>query len=153
MIEPIIASLTLADKPAVFSMLQDPEVMRFLGPQRALTDAEAEVWFNEHLLTPSRLVFKDKHTHALIGFCGVKQIAGQDDFGYFLLRQFWGQGLALKIIQMALIEIAKSQTLEQCQVFIDKDNGASLALANKLGWQRAGEQTEATSGKWRYFLA
>ncbi|ERS84124.1 hypothetical protein Q672_19410 [Marinobacter sp. EVN1] len=40
------------DKAAVMAMLRDPEVMRFLGPRRTLTEDEADSWFESALANP-----------------------------------------------------------------------------------------------------
>ena len=59
------------DKVAVVAMLRDPEVMRFLGPRRALTEDEAGSWFESALAHPSRFVVAEAETDEFIGFCGI----------------------------------------------------------------------------------
>lgn len=57
------------DRLAVVSMLRDPAVMRFLGPRRALTEDESDLWFKSALANPSRFVIADVNSDEFIGFC------------------------------------------------------------------------------------
>ena len=54
------------DRAAVMLMLRDPEVMRFLGPRRALTEDEADLWVERAIHDPSRFVIADADTDEFI---------------------------------------------------------------------------------------
>ena len=116
-------------------MLRDPQVMRFLGPRRALTEAEADSWFGNALSNPSRFAVADTDTDEFIGFCGIKQIDGIPDFGYFIRSEFWGNGIAARACELAVEKLAADIDLETVQVFIADENLASQRVAQKLGWQ------------------
>jgi len=88
MISVKLRDLHQQDKAAVVAMLQDPQVMRFLGPRRALSDDEANSWFESTLAHPSRFTIAESDTDQFIGFCGIKQIDGIFDFGYFIRSGF-----------------------------------------------------------------
>ncbi|WP_305966175.1 MULTISPECIES: GNAT family N-acetyltransferase [Marinobacter] len=130
-----LRGLNARDKPAVLSMLADPEVMRFLGPRRALSDDEAAAWFNEALQRPSRYVISDAISDEFIGFCGIKEINGILDFGYFIRSEFWGKGIATRACELAVGKLAHEIDLDTAQVFIADNNEASKKVAEKLGWQ------------------
>lgn len=70
-------------------MLRDPQVMRFVGPRRALTEDEADSWFEDTLANPSRFDVAEAEADEFIGFCGVKELGGVADFGYFIRSEFW----------------------------------------------------------------
>lgn len=148
-----IASLTLDDRDAVTEMLQDPQVMKHLGPKRALTYQEANEWFIEALNNPSRCVFKTVNTDELVGFCGVKELNGVLDFGYFIRRKFWGQGLATEACQMAIHQLSQSRAIDELGIFIARDNTASLRIAQKLGWKRGEQVTQNTEVGYLFKLA
>lgn len=122
------------DKAAVMSMVQDPEVMRFLGPRRALTEDEADSWFENALANPTRFAIAEADTEEFIGFCGIKQIDGILDFGYFIRSDFWGNGIATKACELAVERLSTEIDLETTQVFIADDNMASKRVVQKLGW-------------------
>lgn len=134
-----MASVTLRDlhrqdKVAVMVMLRDPLVMKFLGPGRALTEEEAALWFESELANPSRFVIALAETDEFIGFCGVKEINGVLDFGYFIRSGFWGNGIAAKACELAVERLSAEIDLETVQVFIASANLASQRVAQKLGW-------------------
>lgn len=138
------------DKPAVIAMLEDAEVMRFLGPRRALTQDEANAWFAKVLDNPSRFVIADAVTDEFIGFCGIQNIEGVLDFGYFIRSPFWGSGIAVNACELAVERLAKEVDLKAVQVFIAEDNVASRSVAEKLGWQ-AGQSTTKEGECGRYY--
>lgn len=130
-----LRALQQKDRAAVISMLGDSEVMRFLGPRRPLTEDEANSWFRSALDNPSRFVIAHADTEEFIGFCGIKEINGVLDFGYFIRSEFWGKGIATRACQLAVEKLATKMDLEAVQVFIAEDNVASQKVAEKLGWQ------------------
>lgn len=131
MIQP--STLKTSDKASVIELLQDVEVMRFLGPRRALNNDEAEQWFEQELNEPTRLVFRNQH-HQLVGFCGIKIIDGKLDFGYFLRRSFWKKGYGTKMCQMSIEHYKNNIDFSKVNVFIANDNTASQKIAQKLNW-------------------
>ncbi len=129
-----LRDLHYQDKAAVLAMLQDPQVMRFLGPRRALTEDEANSWFEAALASPSRFAIAESDTDEFIGFCGIKEIDGILDFGYFIRSEFWGNGIAARASELAVERLSTKIDLEAAQIFIADDNLASKRVAEKLGW-------------------
>ncbi|MEQ3693874.1 MAG: GNAT family N-acetyltransferase [Thalassolituus sp.] len=123
------------DKAAVIAMLRDPQVMSFLGPRRALTENEAHLWFESALANPARFAVAEADTDEFIGFCGIKQIDGVPDFGYFIRSEFWGNGIAARACELAVERLSSEVDFETVQVFIADDNLASQRVVQKLGWQ------------------
>ncbi len=148
----VIRYIKIDDKEYVVEMLQDPDVMRYIGPRRALNEQEALKWFSEELDLRSRFAIALKSSDELIGFCGVKEIDGVLDFGYFLRKRFWGQGYATNICERVLEMIRSDIDLETLQVFIAKENKASLAVARKLSWKRLREMVKDNEKGYLYRL-
>jgi ribosomal-protein-alanine N-acetyltransferase len=123
------------DRAAVMSMLRDSQVMRFLGPRRALSEDEAGLWFKSELDNPSRFVIADVESDEFIGFCGIKEIGDVLDFGYFIRSEFWGNGIATKASKLAVEKLSTEIDMDTVQVFIAEDNVASKRVAEKLGWK------------------
>mgnify|MGYP003111946983 FL=1 len=120
---------------AVMSMLRDPQVMRFLGPRRALTEDEADSWFENALTNPTRFVIAEADGDEFIGFCGIKRIEGVFDFGCFIRSEFWGNGIAAMACELAVQRLSTELDLDTVQVFIADDNVTSKRVAQKLGWR------------------
>lgn len=124
------------------SMLGDSQVMRFLGPRRALSEDEAGSWFKSELDNPSRFVIADAESDEFIGFCGIKEIGGVLDFGYFIRSEFWGNDIAAKACKLAVEKLSTEIDMDTVQVFIAEDNVASKRVAEKLGWQAVRNATK-----------
>lgn len=133
--EIVISQLVESDRNAVFDLLQNEHVMRFLGPRRPLTDSETEAWFAKEQQAETRFAFRDVETNEIIGFCGITLLDGDLDFGYFIRQKFWGQGLALLMCKLAIAKLAQFIDLTKVKVFISSDNVGSQKVAHKLGWQ------------------
>ncbi len=130
-----MSQLVDSDRNAVFDLLQNEQTMRFLGPRRPLTDAEAEVWFTNEQKSKTRFAFRSTETNEIVGFCGITQLDGDLDFGYFIRQKFWGQGLACLMCKSAIFKLAQTIDLTLVKVFIASNNLSSQKVANKLGWK------------------
>lgn len=130
------------DRVDVYDLLTDPCVMRFIGPRRALSLGEAKEWFDLEIKNPSRYVIATKGNDELIGFCGVKQINGVNDFGYFLRKKYWGNGYATEACKLVLHELSSQIDITAIEIFIASDNLASQAVANKLNWSQVKNTTK-----------
>ncbi|BCE01558.1 GNAT family N-acetyltransferase [Marinicellulosiphila megalodicopiae] len=131
---PIISKLTLDDKPAVFDLIQNKNVMNFLGPRRVLSNDEALQWFENAFNEPYRFTFRTSDTLELIGFCGIAKSDGVDDFGYFLREKFWGKGFATQMCELAIDQLKPDFDFNKVKIFIADGNIGSLRLAQKLNW-------------------
>jgi ribosomal-protein-alanine N-acetyltransferase len=112
----ILRFLCQKDLRDIFDLLQNPRVMKYIGPKRPLTDDEVRGWFDTEMNSPSRFVIALSHSDEILGLCGVKDLNGVLDFGYFLREAFWNQGYATEACHQAL------------------DNHASRSVAKKLHW-------------------
>jgi [ribosomal protein S5]-alanine N-acetyltransferase len=135
-----LRTLSQSDSEGVFDLLQNTKVMKHIGPKRALTDKEVIDWFKSELDNPTRRVVAFSETNEIIGFCGVKEIDGALDFGYFLREKFWGEGIATEACKMALSNLNGIVDLSKIQIFIADNNKASKNIAKKLNWSKLGRE-------------
>jgi RimJ/RimL family protein N-acetyltransferase len=124
------------DRDGVFDLLQNSKVMTHIGPRRTLTDNEVLDWINTELVSPSRFVVASNESDEIIGFCGVKEINGVLDFGYFLREKYWNQGYATEACRLALSKLSSTMNIADIEIFIALDNYASRNVATKLNWLR-----------------
>jgi len=125
-----------SDKEGVFDLLKNSKVMTHIGPRRVLTDDEVLDWINTELVSPSRYAVALSGSDEIIGFCGVKEINGVFDFGYFFREKYWHQGYATEACRMALLKLSSMMNLADIEIFIASDNHASRSVATKLNWLR-----------------
>lgn len=98
------------DRPALYAMWADPEVMAELGPvkDRAASDAvlaKHDGYRHEGL---GFWTVERRADGAMLGFCGLKRgdahnpIAGEVEAGWIIAQPYWRQGYALEAMTAAL---------------------------------------------------
>lgn len=123
-----------ADFNHVLDLVQDPEVMQYLGEQRPLTDKEAKDWFNEEATIPTRFAISLGEEGEFIGICGIKSKGNINDFSCFLRKKYWKMGYATQACD-AFIALANSiPEIQNMEIFIASENTGSQMLAQKLGY-------------------
>ncbi|WP_091736657.1 GNAT family N-acetyltransferase [Phenylobacterium immobile] len=88
----------------------------------------------------------DHHDHGLIGLLGFHgDDRRQPELGYWLGRDFWGQGLATEATDAALVWASREWGKRAVQARHYADNPASGAVLNKAGFLYTGAVTLAQS--------
>ncbi|WP_413700867.1 GNAT family N-acetyltransferase [Psychromonas sp. KJ10-10] len=127
----------------IHQLLSDPEVMRFSlnGPYSKEKTASFMAYCIQRSQNsqPSLLAIIDKKTNKFMGSCGFfaqKILAKQEiELGYRLSKQYWGKGFAteatIAVKQYAFNEMGLTRLIS----LIEKDNIASIAVAEKNGFK------------------
>ena len=146
----IIRKFKPADLAGLIDMFTDPEVMRYLGPRRPMTEDEIQYWLADILHRQNseltRYAVALKTTDELIGVAGLRDEDGVRDFGYYFRRTYWGQGYAQEACSAILDHIETSLQIRDYQIFIANENTNSIGMIKKLGMQavksiaKSGEQ-------------
>lgn len=138
----LLRPFKLDDAGALFTIYQDPQVMRYVG-KAPVTLADERNRLRRHIknhylrLGYGLLATVLKDTGAVIGRCGFLnwKIEGRQrtEVGYLLARAHWGQGLATEAAQ-ALVHFGFG-TLRKRRLIslIHPDNAASIRVALKIG--------------------
>ncbi|MBV2148419.1 GNAT family N-acetyltransferase [Sphingobium sp. AS12] len=140
----------LADYSACCALWGDEAVIRHIGgsPQ----DAQA-VWFRLlryagmwSLLDYGMWVMEDRATGAVIGEAGLLSAArglpeldGVPEAGWVLGPQAWGRGLATEAMAAVLGWANANLDGTAIRCIIEPDNGASIRVAEKLGFTELGD--------------
>lgn len=124
-----------ADFNNVLDLVQDADVMQYLGDQRPLTDNEAKVWFNEEINLPTRFAVSLGEEDEFIGICGIKSKGNINDFSCFIRRKYWKHGYASQACEAFISMSNMIPEIQQMEIFIASDNIASQRLAMKLGYR------------------
>jgi ribosomal-protein-alanine N-acetyltransferase len=140
---------TPADAPAIFAMATDPEVMRYMDwpmPQhsdetRHYLDGCALRW---HTGREFHWVIERKADGLALGCAACRPAAHSADFGYFLARAHWGQGLATEAAGLLLGWLQRQPHIVRVWATTDQANSRSAAVLRKLGLQQEGVMRQAT---------
>lgn len=136
------------DVEALARINADPQVARFVGPQRALTRAETQRGLDA-LIGHWRVhgfglwAVEERGSGQLIGRAGLWHPPGWDEpeLGWLLDRAWWGRGLATEAAAAGLAYGFAGRAMERIISIIPPDNAASQRVAGKLGMEPAGETT------------
>jgi len=80
----------------------------------------------------------------LIGACGIGNLNGEAELGYWIGRSYWGLGFATEASR-AVVEIAKAIGHKKLVASHFTDNPASGNVLRKLGFQSTGKTAERLS--------
>lgn len=135
---------TLEDTDAVYEFQTNQDVLRYMGGDGAVEtreDAERiirDIWLVEYeKYGYARYAMVHKGDQRVIGFCGLKFIPefGIPDFGYRMLPEYWGQGLATEAA-LAVLDYARDVLhLEKIFGEVVEENVASINVLEKLGFR------------------
>jgi RimJ/RimL family protein N-acetyltransferase len=127
-------------------MFSDEEVMRFIGPRRAMTEAETQGWLASILQRQTseltRYAVALKEDDELIGVSGLIDEEGDKDFGYYFRRKYWSQGYASEACSGILAYIENELHIKDYQIFIADENIHSINMVKKLGMQAISQITK-----------
>jgi len=154
----VVRKFKSTDLASLIDMFSDEEVMRFIGPRRAMTEAETQEWLANILQRQNteltRYVVALKENDELIGVVGLIDEDGVKDFGYYFRRKYWGCGYASEACSAIIGYIENEMHIRDYQIFIADGNIHSIKMIKKLGMQvvkevnKSGEQGHLSTG-WR----
>jgi RimJ/RimL family protein N-acetyltransferase len=138
------------DLDSLYALYQDPEMRRYY-PEGTLTYEEtwAEVeWFlHGHPDNPHLGLWATVHkdTQAFIGRCGLLPWTidqrPEVEVAYLIDKTYWGQGLGTEAAHAILRYGFEQLGLSRLICLVDRDNQASIRVAQKIGmrFEREGE--------------
>lgn len=142
-----------ADAATVYPWMTDEEIQRFMptGRDTNMEQVEARVaryMAHQEKYGYSRWLIFDRATGEAIGDAGILHIAasGENELGYRLVKARWGEGLATEVAR-AWMEYAFNELgLTELIAFSHPDNGASVRVMQKCGFEFLREDTISGMG-------
>ena len=139
-----------ADAGALFPVVSDPEVMRYIGDGKPWADvARARDWIvrlSESYRTRGyhRWAVVERGGGRVVGSCGFAPLpwSGEIDFGYMLRRDCWGRGYATEVGRPALEHGFKRLGFAEVVASIAPENAASRRVLEKLGFVYRGNEVQ-----------
>ncbi len=133
--------MTLDDADLMLAIWNDPAFVRFVGDRGVRTLDEAKAAMVEGALRlyeqfgygPYCVVQKSDRER--IGICGLfrRDVLEDPDIGFALLPPFCGSGLASEAAQAVVAHARDDLGIETLTAIVSPENGASIALIEKLG--------------------
>jgi [ribosomal protein S5]-alanine N-acetyltransferase len=139
-----------SDAAALFALIDDHEVMRYMDWPRATSVADTRV----HLeASAQRWVAGTEHQYLVLGKPGGEVVGSISlrphgafavDFGYLVGRAFWGRGHATEAATLLVGWLQRQRSLVRIWATCDADNTRSAAVLAKAGLQLEGRLRRAT---------
>ena len=138
------------DAPALFEAIADEGIVRNLASAPwpyTVADAESFLATEREAGAASALIFlRTDGAPQLVGSIGIgRRPDGELEFGYFIARNFWGQGLATEAGRAMLAFARDSLRLRHLNAGYFTDNPASGRVLAKLGFRPTGVVTRRYS--------
>lgn len=151
--------LAAGDARAYLDIFSDPETMRFwsgepigsIGEARKLLDLDLE-WVASGEALCWGIALPD--TGVLVGKISLYLFSRQNrraEVGYILDRRHWGRGLMSEALAAVLDYAFGELALRRVEADVDPDHAASLALLDRVGFEREGLFRDRwwVHGQWR----
>lgn len=138
------------DLDALFELYDDPEIRRYFPEGRLSyeeTKEELEWFLSGHPKHPELGLWAtiDKKSGRFIGRCGLLPWTLEDvyevEVAYMISKEYWGQGYGTEAARAILDYGFNQLNLSRLICLIDKENVASLKVAESIGmsFERSGE--------------
>ena len=142
----ILREWTLGDADALFQILRNAEVTRYLGDGQPYTEVEqARAWLvrtttSRRAGRHGRWAVVEKASGKIIGSCGFAQLYGgpEIDFGYVVARPFWGRGYATEAASACLRYGFEKLKLAEVAAVVTPEHRASRRVLEKIGFAYQG---------------
>jgi len=143
----LLRPFTLADAPAAFSWLSDPEVMRFIpsGADRDLAAVEsrlARYISHQQFHGFSKWLIIDRVTQEAIGDSGLFYFPDgvRVELGFRLRRDRWGQGLAPEVAAAWIACYREHYAGRTLHAITEPENHRSQRVLTRLGFKTVGSE-------------
>jgi ribosomal-protein-alanine N-acetyltransferase len=146
----VLRRITLGDVPALFEMLSDPVVMRYMSSLPLTSESEAAAvverigaaWDEGRGIEWGITLHGDDRLVGKCAFYRLHAAHARAELGYFLAPGCWGRGLATEAVGAVLDFGFGTMGLHSVEVQTDPDNGSSIGVARRLGFRPEGHQRE-----------
>ncbi|HEX6655211.1 MAG TPA: GNAT family N-acetyltransferase [Candidatus Limnocylindria bacterium] len=143
-----LRAFAVADVEPMHRLMQDPEVMQFVGDRRVPAEQDSwravAGWLGHWALRGyGQWAIEERASGELVGRAGVINPQGWPgaEVGYLLGKRWWGRGYATEAAQAALDWAFSERDFERLLSLIDPQNAASIRVAERLGETLRGEST------------
>jgi ribosomal-protein-alanine N-acetyltransferase len=153
-----LRSIGKSDSDDLYAIYSDMKTLEYWGqdPVQSPADAWKKIRANMQQVEGGSAILWGialRDNNRLIGTCTIFRINQQNkngEAGYILNRKHWGKGLMTEAMSSVLDYAFNDLEFHRLEADTDPENAASLALLEKLGFQREGYFRERwfVHGKW-----
>ena len=146
----ILRKWTVDDADALFEILRDQEVVRYIADGKPFTYEKVKeflIWGENYERENGFCRWKviEKASGEIIGSCGFVRLQDTQeiDFGYLFAKKHWGKGFATEIAEPALAYGFDKLGFREIIGKTDLKNFASQKVLEKMGFTKRGLEISA----------
>lgn len=145
----VLRKVEPADDTALFAAASDPEVVRFMDWPKVLHLADVSARLQQADARWSsgeeyQWAIVDPQSGDVVGTISCRRRGHAVDFGYFLRRSAWGQGLASAAAGLVVSWLRSEPSVRRIWATTDARNERSIRILERLGLEREGLLRKAT---------
>ncbi|MCL4346203.1 MAG: GNAT family N-acetyltransferase [Candidatus Thermoplasmatota archaeon] len=139
-----LAILTREDAPALYRIINDPEVHRTLStPGKIYSLVEEYDWIDNYANVPGKsvnLAIKYNETMETVGIIGINDIDNdrRAHIGYYLRKDYWGKGIMTEATALMVDYAFRIMNLRKLFTNVYSMNPASSKVLEKNGFHKIG---------------
>lgn len=137
------------DLDFVFEGLSHPEVIRFYGVNfHSLEATKIQLeWYNNLLSERTGIWWKivKRETNERVGAIGMNNYQQQHkrtELGYWLLPQFWKQGIISEVLPIVIDHLFKKEEIHRIEALVEEGNDSSCNVLQKANFQYEGKMRD-----------
>ncbi len=141
----VLRQITAADIDNIYAGLSNPDVIKYYGVSfKTLAETQQQMNWYENLLKEGTGIWwaiEDKMNKQFCGAVGLNNMNKSfknAELGYWLLPQYWHQGIMQKAVQEILFYALNTLQLHRIFAHIETENKASEALLQRCGFNYEG---------------
>ncbi len=152
-----LRQITQADIHNIYIGLSNPEVVKYYGVSFATVEAAEEqmLWFKELEKTGTGIWWaitskQDNLFYGAAGFNNVSDKHKKAEIGFWLLPQFWGQGLMQEVFPVVCHYGFEKLNLHRIEGFVDSENKSCKKAIEKMNFLLEGTMKECEIKEGKY---
>ena len=134
----ILRPFTFADGQAFYQIVSNPDNLAFIFPVKTSQEEAENLMVEMFMRTPlGKWAIIAKETQQLIGAISFERLneqTRQAELGYFLHRDYWGQGFATEAVRTISFLALYQLGLTDISIIAHLENRASQRVAEKAGF-------------------
>lgn len=150
-----LRKVKLSDYKEIYKIYSCEETLKFEGMRTLKNEEQAKEYIDSFLKGYENKYFirwgiSSKESDKIIGLVALHHIDYRNlnaQIGYILNKDYWNEKIMSEVLKIIVKFLFDNTELHRLEVNIDKDNKASIKLAEKIGFITEGEKVECTYNK------
>lgn len=154
----VLRPFSFEDAKDFFEIANNPDNLSFIFPVQATFEESQRLLVHTFMKEPLGIwAIEDKKTHKMVGCIRLEAIKEEEksaEIGYFLHKDYWGQGYMTHLLRELLFIAFYHCDFHKLTIIVHEENVASKRVAEKAGFKflEAYKGSDRYTHKMRHYL-